>query len=362
MNKGIFSSWFREFATLVFTQTVQAFLLAIVMSIIVSCLSEANGNGINAAGLLAIIALSSFGKIEMLVKNIFGVTSGFGDPSLKNGRGITAGTMLAWRGGKRLLDNGDKMIKGHRMKTEARKGMEALATSGGGELDANKNYIDGDEKSKLGSDVGKQIDEQVVKLQTLGDIQELTKAINNLRTATDNANKNTTQDKLKEYQEMYQKGKDLQKSSVLESAGALVGGTAGTIVGLANGEDVAKTALAGAGGGDALGQYVSDHTSASRDHKRKINELDSKIVENINSSNEKVQKFKEEAAKNVASGKVKDVAAYNRYVVDATKKYRNDFNENRQNIMNKASEKGVSKRSLQKMQKDLDNKIDAGNS
>ena len=67
MNKGIFSSWFREFATLVFTQTVQAFLLAIVMSIIISCIQNANGNGINAAGLLAIIALSSFGKIELLV-------------------------------------------------------------------------------------------------------------------------------------------------------------------------------------------------------------------------------------------------------------------------------------------------------
>ena len=36
MKKGVFSSWFREFATIVLTQTVQAFLLAIVMSIIIS--------------------------------------------------------------------------------------------------------------------------------------------------------------------------------------------------------------------------------------------------------------------------------------------------------------------------------------
>ena len=369
MKKGVFSSWFREFATIVLTQTVQAFLLAIVMSIIISSLSSSGGgqDNMNASALLAIIALSSFGKIEMLVKQIFGVTSAYGDPSLKSGAGITAGTMWAWKGGKRLLDNGKKFAEGHAMKVKARKNIEALATSGGGELDANKGLTDGNggtSTGNLGANASQQIEEQVVKLQTLGDIQELTAAIKNLTTATDSANKNTAQDKLKEYQDMYQKGKDLQKSSIMESTGAVIGGSVGLVSGLARGENVGEHVLHGAGAGDFAGQTIANTSSNVRDYTRENKALDDKIKDNITASNSKVEQFKKEAAHNVATGKVKDVAAYNKYVVDATKKYREDFNTHRQDVMNKTmtGSKPMSRGAMKKMQKDLDNRIDAGNS
>ena len=116
MKKGIFSNWFREFATLVLTQSVQAFLLAIVMTIIISALGEVSdsskGSSNYAAGMLAIIALSQFGRIELLVKNIFGVTSQYGG-GMDSGRGgfnFAAG--LALRGARKALDNGGKAVKG----------------------------------------------------------------------------------------------------------------------------------------------------------------------------------------------------------------------------------------------------------
>lgn len=133
MKKGIFNDWFRELATLIFTQTIQAFLLAIVMTIVISAMSSSTttSNGTNntdgssttetnqntnttnyAAGLLAIIALSQFGKIELLVKNIFGVTSKYGG-DMDSGRGaLTAGKLMAFAGVKSMMDNGKKMIGG----------------------------------------------------------------------------------------------------------------------------------------------------------------------------------------------------------------------------------------------------------
>lgn len=303
MNKGIFSAWFREFATLVFTQTVQAFLLAIVMSIIVSCLAGANGNGINAAGLLAIIALSSFGKIELLVKNIFGVTSGFGDPSLKNGKGITAAGMLAYRGAQRLGDNISKAREGKRMIEQGKMGLRNIEASNlnpdtsGSVNNGEKNTNENQEQLNLQNDVAHQVGEQVVKLETLGDINALTQAIQRLTTETSNANRNTTKDKVEgdraKYENMIQEGKNLKRSAVRENIGAAVGGTAGVIAGLAQGENVASTALSGAGFGDALGQksagnkakkeqYNKDMQKLTEDYQKKIGDYTQKVMDNAN--------------------------------------------------------------------------------
>ena len=124
MNKGIFSNWFRELATLIFTQAVQAFLLAIVMAIVVSAMSENSGGGNStnyAAGMLALIALSQFGKIELLVKQIFGVTSQFGGDMASGRSGFTAAKFLALRGAKRVMNNGQKIGSGIKEIGESRR-------------------------------------------------------------------------------------------------------------------------------------------------------------------------------------------------------------------------------------------------
>lgn len=328
MGNGIFGKWFREFATIVLTQTVQAFLLAIVMTIIISCLAGSGGNedSVNAAGLLAIIALASFGKIEMLVKNIFGVTSSFGDPSLQNAKGFTVGTAMAFRGVKNISDNLGKTIQGNRMQKKGEAGLASL-TSNAGNLDANKlnglNSADGTtgEGTEAQAITASAVQDQVVKLQTLGDINALTQAIQRLTSATETSNKSDTQSKMKEYQDMINQGKALKKDAIFESVGATIGGATGAIVGLAQGEDVVQNTLAGAGIGDSIGKGISQHGTDTKAYKREMQELSEKMVD----PTQKIQEFKKEVAKNVASGKVSDVSAYNAAAMEAVNKYRQDL-------------------------------------
>ncbi len=118
MKKDVFSSWLKEFCSLVFTQTVQAFLLAIIMSVVIYMASDSKnaGDKVSATSVIAIIAISSVSKIELLVKRIFGVESQFGDPAMKNGAksflGGIAGGYATIQLGKKLLDNPKKIFGG----------------------------------------------------------------------------------------------------------------------------------------------------------------------------------------------------------------------------------------------------------
>lgn len=121
MKKDVFSVWLKEFCSLVFTQTVQAFLLAIIMSVVLYMANDGgeqqySGNSVSAVSIIAIIALSSISKIELLVKKIFGVESQFGDPAMKNGvksfsSGVAAG-MATINLAKRPADNLKKFVGG----------------------------------------------------------------------------------------------------------------------------------------------------------------------------------------------------------------------------------------------------------
>ena len=109
MRKDVFSVWLKEFCSLIFTQSIQAFILALIMMVIINLASQdrglTSGTMTGATGIMAIIALAALSKVELLVKRIFGVESQFGDPSMKNGFGGLAGTYMAFRLGKNLLDN-----------------------------------------------------------------------------------------------------------------------------------------------------------------------------------------------------------------------------------------------------------------
>lgn len=361
MKKGIFSSWFREFATLVLTQTVQAFLLAIVMSVIISCLAEAGKDSVNAAGLLAIIALSSFNKIELLVKNIFGVTSQYG-PSLDNGARGLMGTAMAFRGMKNISDNAGKAIKGARLKREGEAGLRAL-NAAGGKIDSSKLNPDTNNDDKtLGEETGKAVEEQVVKLQTLGDINALTNAIQRLTTATETGNKTDTQSKMEKYQDMINQGRDMQKSALHESVGATIGGAAGAIYGMAKGDDIGKSALAGAGVGDTAGKTLAQHQSETRDYKNRMEKLADIGEKNIKDSREEIDNFKRQAAKNVSSGKVSNVSEYNRMISDAVNEYKQDINNNMNSAIEKTRKKPQAIRDSQKRLNNLHNSLDKNSS
>lgn len=284
MLNGIFGKWLREFATLVLTQTVQAFLLAIVMTVIISCLGNSGGSaeGNQAAGLLAIIALASFGKIEMLVKNIFGVTSQFGDPSLSEGsKGLTAGGLLALKGGKRLLDNGSKMVDSHRKIAEAKRGLAAIGdgneTGGaslGNKTGTNSNIDNGTDGINNNIQGATDLAETSLKVQGLENVSSLNTAINNLESTIKSSNVGNKKEK---YEAMLKEGKDMRRSAVRENIGAAIGGMSGAIVGLAKGDDIIKTTLAGAGAGDALGAASASRRAKKIDYNKNMNDLQQKI-------------------------------------------------------------------------------------
>ena len=125
MRKDVFSVWLKEFCSLIFTQSIQAFILALIMMVIINLASQdrglTSGTMTGATGIMAIIALASLSKVELLVKKIFGVESQFGDPAMKSGFGGLAGTYMAFRLGKNLLDNGKKMFGGLGQKRSAKK-------------------------------------------------------------------------------------------------------------------------------------------------------------------------------------------------------------------------------------------------
>lgn len=367
MKKGIFGSWFKEFATLVLTQTVQAFLLAIVMTIIVSCLAESDqtGSAANAAGLLAIVALASFNKVELLVKNIFGVTSQYG-PSMENGRGITAGGMLAWRGAMRLKDNFTKGREANRMIAEGEQGIRNLEAKN---LDPNKGLNSGNEKTeekeKLVNDTQNQIEEQVVKLKTMDDMTSLTQAIRDLTAETRRANTDKTQDKLKEYKDMIQKGQDQKKAAVLENVGATIGAGAGAIVGLAQGDDIAKTTLAGAGAGDALGEGIAKMGSAKKRHVEKMNEMIDSYEESISKYNQGVMSNKYSMMKSGSS-----TADIEKYAQDARKQYQDNLKNAKASIEKASVKKSIRdnindsrelNKRLKSIQSEIDKQTKAGN-
>lgn len=308
MLNGIFGKWLREFATLVLTQTVQAFLLAIVMTVIISCLGNASSSseGNQAAGLLAIIALASFGKIELLVKNIFGVTSQFGDPSLSAGaRGLTAGTMLAMRGGKRLLDNGTKMVDAQRKISEAKKGLTSLGAPTDDAVDNNATNSNLSTNKSIDTNMdsanntllkaGQEVAETSIKLQGMSDLASLNSAINRLSSNIEKSNGNADgKSKREKYEQMLKEGKDMRRSAIRENVAGAIGGTAGAIVGLAKGDNIIETTLAGAGAGDALGEASAKRKAQRIDYNQGMKKLQDKIekmtVEEYNKSIDSLEK------------------------------------------------------------------------
>ncbi len=288
MKKGVLGSWFREIATLIFTQTIQAFLLAIVMTIVISAMSasstsNSSGNsGTNyAAGMLAIIALSQFGKIEMLVKNIFGVTSQFGDPAMQNGKGaLTAGGLLAMRGIKKVGDNAGKIIGGT---AGAIKGQAQLRTLNR-QKDALNAQMAGADETLNGIENGGNLGTNLIAAQHLGEtmsemgpgggssnvgvtssqIGQLIEAVNRQTQAVEkgqaNAQKDKIADKMKELDKKIEETKASRNESLkkvgsgfAETAGAIVGGSAGAVYGLAQGDEIAKSTGIGIGIGDTAG-------------------------------------------------------------------------------------------------------------
>lgn len=114
MQKGVFTTWIKELCALVFVQTIQAFILAIVLSIILTFIAPTDGtitsqDSVSALGVLCIILLTSLTKMEQITKKIFGLDSGL--LQNKPPHGLMA-SYMALKAAGRIFNNIPKMASG----------------------------------------------------------------------------------------------------------------------------------------------------------------------------------------------------------------------------------------------------------
>ena len=119
MQKGVFTTWIKELCALVFVQTIQAFILAIVLSIMLTFLlpyktddgkaSITSQDTVSALGVLCIVLLTSLTKMEQITKKIFGLDSGI--LQNKPPHGLMT-SFLALKAASKALNNVPKVIGG----------------------------------------------------------------------------------------------------------------------------------------------------------------------------------------------------------------------------------------------------------
>lgn len=110
---GTLTNWIREFTLIVMVQTIQAFLFAIMMVLIVKSGSAYVNDGSEASsedasmamGIIGIVGLASIAKMEDLVKKMLGTGPSVTDPSLRGGMKSFATGMLAARMAGRVTNN-----------------------------------------------------------------------------------------------------------------------------------------------------------------------------------------------------------------------------------------------------------------
>lgn len=262
MKGNVFQQWLKEFCALVFTQAVQAFLLAVILILVVMAISESNTNGIgdkDPAGLLAIIALTSISKMEALIKKMFGLDSSLTDTSMNGGKGGLLGTYMALQMGKKVLDNVPKLASGVKTNISAgNKKKKAQLSFKKAQKQALERYDELYGNNNQQNENPQNTNQQNTNQQN-----------NNFDSLKQKKDWHRTQDALDRAEEEYKKkmedikaekrkGSRQITSSLLESTGAMLGAGTGAVYGAATGGDVLKSAMSGLGVGDAVGKGAVD--------------------------------------------------------------------------------------------------------
>lgn len=306
MQKGVFTTWIKELCALVFVQTIQAFILAIVLSIILTFIAPTDGmitsqDSVSALGILCIILLTSLTKMEQITKKIFGLDSGI--LQNKPPHGLMA-SYMALKSVGRIFNNIPKMAGGiggiigagtDKKKANAtmltrlsRKGLDKngnpvnVASPQVNEATGENNLLDGNEyyekakKAKLSGDMDGYRD----NINIQAGINKAKKAmaqnatqpsrLNNMDKAQDDYYKimDKYDDEISKAKEKRRKSIQEIASGITETAGAVAGGTAGLSVGLISGlatndlDQISKATAYGIGAGDALGENLTKAVSS----------------------------------------------------------------------------------------------------
>lgn len=316
MQKGVFTTWIKELCSLVFVQTIQAFILAIVLSIILTFLYPELKDGVatitsqdsvSALGVLCIVLLTSLTKMEQITKKIFGLDSGILQNKPPHG---FAATMLALKAAGRVFNNVPKMIGGIGSATlgagldkkKAQSAMLAKLQRRG--LDKTGNPINGDSPQVNEGDGGtsqllpdaKEYYDKAKKAKKTGDMDGyrtnmgIAAGMNKVKKAMDsNVTTSATPSKsfsdkdkdnyfkiMDQYDDAISKAKEKRRkgwetfaSGAAETLGAGIGGVTGLSIGAVSGlatgdlDQIPKAAAYGIGVGDAAGENLTKAISSA---------------------------------------------------------------------------------------------------
>lgn len=268
---GALSVWFSEFTSLVFTQAIQAFIYAIVISIILygmdmSNVSSNSSHDTNAAlGLMATLALLSVFKVEGFAKQIFGFKENRAAPG--SAMKSLAKTAFALNLGKRVLNNVGKVTGGVRDiaksrqdNAKAKKRLEEDMADNGFTRDKNGKLVYSGKSGSGGSEAYRT--SLPAGVGGSGGVGESSAAYSgDMSDAAKRRMKNALrqyEDKAAEIKKSRQEGIKSIISGTTESLGAVVGATAGGIIGVSDGDldGLFNGLVAGAGAGDAVGEGI----------------------------------------------------------------------------------------------------------
>lgn len=279
----VLNSWIKEFCTLVFIQTIQAFIYAIIISIIVkmSFLSIEDVDDRNASmGIICVVALTSVFKVEELIKKIFGIGNSKAD--VRGAMSSLAKTAIAWNFGKRILDNTTKVAGGIKSRQDAAKGRQKLKSRM--ERDQATFGIGGAVPDEAMDDIGPQIQQERLGVETSTAIDhgsyagtthfnnQAREVANKKSQAGNNVTKNGKnirdynammdkyQDQLDELKKKRQEGTKQILRGIGETAGAVPGALAGAVIGGADGDldSALRGAAVGMGIGDTIGGSMAE--------------------------------------------------------------------------------------------------------
>lgn len=312
MKKDVFSTWLRELCSLVFLQTLQAFLFAIMIIIIaktaVASIDENNtAVALNASGVIAIVALTSISKLEELMKKVFGLDSSVTDTSMRGGMKSFATGMVAAKMAGRVLNNGKKIGTGIKGVADSAKEKQDLNSKYLKQIDRINNRPQNPQfAAGVVGAAGAAGADSINKGNTA---TQTNSVVNNVADSTKTAknNNNQTREDKKAAQTKYQQDlaaynkknqmedfKDKYNSElkaikkkrndsiaegvtgVAETIGAIGGGATGFVTGLSSGD--IGTAIKSGGVGIGVGDYIgSKSVSLPRGANKSINQAIERI-------------------------------------------------------------------------------------
>lgn len=338
MQKGVFTTWIKELCALVFVQTIQAFILAIVLSIILTFIAPTGGkftnqDSVSALGILCIVLLTSLTKMEQITKKIFGLDSGI--LQNKPPHGLMA-SYMALKAAGRMFNNIPKIASGVSGLVGARtdkKKVQARFNNRrnnmlGGTSEADSALGAGAGAGGAGGGAGSD-DDSLESLTGGGAVGSLGGGTTpQFRNGYKQKDLDALEDKYEEQLAAIKKQRKEARSKILsgtlETGGAITGALAGASIGLTSGlatgdlDQIPKAIGYGIGAGDAVGEATASAIRIPGNIKSSI-QSNIKAGKDLRKSQDRLIETLDDAYKGQKEGRTRK-AIQQKQIDDAIKK------------------------------------------